>query len=66
MITIQTDNLKKTLEWIETCPFHYTISSMQGGFIHLKIQIPHTSLAEYEKSIWQDKNEKTTRYTNDS
>jgi len=55
MITVQTDNLKKTLEWIESCPFTFTITSMSGGFIHLKIQIPHTSLAEIDKEMYKNK-----------
>ncbi|MBK99811.1 MAG: hypothetical protein CMI34_00150 [Opitutales bacterium] len=40
MINFQIDNIQGTLEWIKTCPADYTISSMQGGFIHIKILVP--------------------------
>jgi hypothetical protein len=37
MITLQVENIEKELEWVKTCPFQYAISSIQGGFIHIKI-----------------------------
>jgi len=37
---MQIENLQKSLEWLKTCPFEYTISSMQGGFVHIKLLIP--------------------------
>ncbi len=37
MITRQVENLEKALEWVKTCLFQYTISSMQGGFFHIKL-----------------------------
>ena len=40
MITFQVENIEKTMEWLKTCPFEYAISSMQGGFIHVKIFVP--------------------------
>ena len=46
MITRQVENLEKALEWVKTCPFQYAISSMQGGFIHIKIFVQE--VAEYE------------------
>jgi len=30
----------KTENWLKTCPSEYAISSMQGGFIHIKISVP--------------------------
>jgi len=39
-MTMQIENLQKSLEWLKTCPFEYTISSMQGGFVHIKLLIP--------------------------
>jgi hypothetical protein len=46
MITLQVENIEKALEWLKTCPFQYAISSMQGGFIHIKIFVQE--VAEYE------------------
>ena len=52
MITRQVENLEKALEWVKTCPFQYTISSMQGGFFHIKIFVDEREkkqeVAEYE------------------
>ncbi len=44
--TIQVQNLKSFLEWLESCPskFRYTISSMQGGFVHVKFFIDEEEL----------------------
>ena len=42
--TIQTKNLKEFLAWLETCKFKYTISSMQGGFVHVKFFIDDEKL----------------------
>ena len=40
MLNFQVPNIEGALKWLKTCPFEYTISSMQGGFIHVKIFIP--------------------------
>jgi len=40
MITFQVENIERAMEWLKTCPFKYAISSMQGGFIHIKIFVP--------------------------
>ena len=39
-ITIQVSNLEIFLDWLKKCPFVYTISSMQGGFVHVKYAVP--------------------------
>ena len=39
-ITIQVSNLEIFLAWLKKCPFVYTISSMQGGFVHVKYAVP--------------------------
>ena len=39
-MTLQIDNLQILLKWLKTCPFNYTISSMSGGFVHVKLLIP--------------------------
>jgi hypothetical protein len=43
--TIQTKNLQSFLKWLETCQFRYSISSMQGGFVHIKFFIDEEELA---------------------
>jgi len=43
---IQTKNIKEFIAWLETCKFKYTISSMQGGFVHVKFFISD------EKLVW--------------
>ncbi len=40
MVNFQVSNIEGALNWIKTCPYEHTISSMQGGFIHIKIFIP--------------------------
>jgi hypothetical protein len=44
VVTFQISNIEAALNWIKTCPFNYTISSMQGGYIHLKILVPLESI----------------------
>lgn len=38
-MTIQAELIQKFLLWVAECPFDYTISSMQGGAIHVKFHI---------------------------
>ena len=40
-MTFQVENLEHFLTWIKSCPYKYTISSMSGGFIHVKVLIPY-------------------------
>ena len=39
MSTFQSENLEDFLEWLKTCPHKSAISSMQGGFVHVKFFI---------------------------
>ncbi len=39
MSTFQIENLEDFLEWLKTCPHKSAISSMQGGFVHVKFFI---------------------------
>lgn len=41
MQSFQVENIEQFLVWVKTCPCHYTISSMQGGYIHVKFLIPN-------------------------
>ena len=36
----QLRNLHKFLEYLETCPCDHSISSMSGGFVHVKFFVP--------------------------
>lgn len=40
MVSVQITNIEGAIEWIKTCPFHYAISSMSGGYVHMKLLIP--------------------------
>ncbi len=42
-------NLEGFLDWIKTCPYEYTISTMQGGFIHTKIAVPYERIVDKVK-----------------
>jgi len=39
-MNVQVANLSKFLTWVEKCPYTFTISSMSGGFVHVKFFIP--------------------------
>ena len=39
-MNFQIENMEGFLKWVKTCPYPYSISSMSGGFIHVKILIP--------------------------
>ena len=45
-MTIQVDNLNEFLAWVESCPHDFTISSMNGSYIHVRFLIPVTDLEE--------------------
>jgi len=38
--TEQVEAMEQFLAWIKTCPYPYGISSMSGGFMHVKFMIP--------------------------
>ena len=46
MITVQVKNLNSFLAWLGTCEHKYTISSMQGGFVHIKFFIEEVPIEE--------------------
>tara|TARA_R110000787_G_scaffold11448_2_gene37972 strand:+ start:418 stop:621 length:204 start_codon:yes stop_codon:yes gene_type:complete len=47
MISFQIQNIKSCLAWLETCPHRFTITSMQGGFVHVKFFVSEESLSQY-------------------
>ena len=36
MTKVQNDNLRKILDWLETCPIQYSITSMSGDCVFIK------------------------------
>ena len=44
MISFQIKNILSCLAWLKTCPHKFSISSMQGGFIHVKFFISEESI----------------------
>jgi hypothetical protein len=34
-------NIENFLGWVKTCPYQYTITTMQGGYVHVKILVPY-------------------------
>lgn len=42
----QVEAIQKFLEWVKSCPFLCTISSMQGSFIHVKFFLGKSSEEE--------------------
>lgn len=49
MSSFQIKNIETTLDWLKTCPSEYAISSMTGGFIHIKIFVPMDKEIEIKK-----------------
>ena len=47
MITVQVKNIESLLQWLKTCPHDYAISSMQGGFVHVKFFISMDEVVDY-------------------
>ena len=39
----QVEHLEKFLSWVKSCPYVYTISSMSGGFVHIKFLVSFES-----------------------
>ena len=37
----QIQHIEALLEWLKSCPFKMTISSMQGGFVHAKFFVDY-------------------------
>ena len=44
----QVENLERFLQWLKSCPNKYVISSMSGGFIHVKFLIPYPQVEDSE------------------
>jgi hypothetical protein len=53
MITVQVKNLNSFLAWLGTCEHKYTISSMQGGFVHIKFFIEEVSTAPVDTAPYE-------------
>tara|TARA_R110000751_G_scaffold60007_2_gene125579 strand:+ start:250 stop:411 length:162 start_codon:yes stop_codon:yes gene_type:complete len=53
MITFQMQNIESLLKWLKTCPHKCTISSMQGGFVHVKFFITENEITKDEEKYEQ-------------
>ena len=40
MPQMQVDNLQKFLSWVKSSPCQFTVSSMSGGYVHVKFLVP--------------------------
>lgn len=49
MITVQVQNIESLLQWLKTCPHDYALSSMSGGFVHVKFFISMEELTSVSK-----------------
>ena len=58
MTKVQNDNLRKILDWLETCPIQYSITSMSGDCVFIRCMDTSKNTFE-EKEIT---NERTKRY----
>lgn len=43
--------MKSLLDWVETCPNWFDITSMQGGFLHVKIDIDNQTAEILNKAF---------------
>jgi len=37
---MQVDNLEQLLAWVKSSPCQFTVSSMSGGYVHVKFLVP--------------------------
>ena len=63
-MNFQIENMEGFLQWVKTCPYAYSISSMSGGFIHVKILIPVFLILSIAWSVlWIPPNQVESRLT---
>ena len=56
MTKVQNDNLRKILDWLETCPIQYSITSMSGDCVFIKcIDTSKNTLEDVRLEILKDK-----------
>ena len=46
---MQVDNLETFLTWVKSSPCQFTISSMSGGYVHVKFLIPFAEEIETDR-----------------
>ena len=39
MLIVKAEDLDPILDWLRTCPCNYSVSSMQGGNVHVKFTL---------------------------
>ena len=48
MIVVKAEDLDPILDWLRTCPCQYTVSSMQGGNVHVKFELETVAMQKVE------------------
>ena len=51
MTKVQNDNLRKILDWLETCPIQYSITSMSGDCVFIRCM--DTSKNTFEDKVYK-------------
>tara|TARA_R100001377_G_C3182985_1_gene107403 strand:+ start:453 stop:626 length:174 start_codon:yes stop_codon:yes gene_type:complete len=36
---VTAENIQEVLEWVKTCPFNYSVSSLSTGHLHIKVAV---------------------------
>jgi len=48
MLIVKAEDLDPILDWLRTCPCSYSVSSMQGGNLHVKFELETVSMQKIE------------------
>ena len=56
MAQAHVENLEKFLKWLKTSDNYYIVSSMSGGFVHVKFLVPIESAVTDEVEISYGRN----------
>ena len=58
MIVVKAEDLDPILDWLRTCPCEYTVSSMQGGNLHVKFELETVVMQKVELARMKQLEEK--------
>lgn len=51
MLIVKAEDLDPILDWLRTCPCSYSVSSMQGGNVHVKFTLNVVNIEEKKKQF---------------
>ena len=51
MLIVKAEYLDPILDWLRTCPCSYSVSSMQGGNVHVKFILNVVNIEEKKKQF---------------